>query len=173
MTLEDCNALHEMLNEFRRETAELEAQIQGHLGCIREAEAHLRAFENLEPEDKKVFSPRKVEILYKEEIHRIKEEKSFREEQNRVLCGRKAVIDERIKKLETVLDHEKNEFSSRAEAAKKQQNAAVKSLKEIIGKMEKSSAFIEKSPIQARQDFAIITKSLREIVDKMQDDIVR
>ena len=173
MKSEDRNALFEMLNEFRREAAEMEVQIQEHLGCIREAEVYLRVFENLEPEDKKVFSPRKMEILYKEEIDRIKEEKSSHEERNRGLCARKAVIDGRIEKLETVLNHEKKDSSSRADAAKKQQYASVKRLKEIIGKIEKSSLFIEKSPMQARQDFAIIAKSLREIVDKMQDDIVR
>lgn len=172
MRLEDYNALYEMLNEFRLEAAELEKQIEERLGYIREAEAHLRAFENLEPEDKKFFSPRKVEILYKEEIDRIKEEKSSHERQNHELRARKAVIDGRIEKLEAVLSHEKKDFSVRAEKTKERQNASVKSLREIVSKIEKSSAFIEKSPIQARQDFAIIAKSLRKIADNMQNEIV-
>ena len=33
MKSEDRNALFEMLNEFRREAAEMEVQIQEHLGC--------------------------------------------------------------------------------------------------------------------------------------------
>ena len=172
MTLEDCNALYEMLKEFRLEAAELDTQIGERLGYIREAEAHLRAFENLEPEDKKFFSPRKVEVLYKEEIDRIKEEKSSHERQNHELRARKAVIDGRIEKLEAVLSHEKEDFSAREEETSKRQNASVRSIREIVSKIEKSSAFIEKSPIQARQDFAIIAKSLREIADDMQNEIV-
>lgn len=158
MTLEDYNALHEIVRERRLEAEELKVRIEEQSGYIREAKARLLAMENLEPEDKKVFSPRKADVLYKEEIRKIKEEKSLHEENSRLLQERKAVIDSQIAKLEEILEHEKKDFATQF---------CQKELKEIIGKIKSSSQFIDRNPIQARQDFAIIAKALQEIVKKM------
>lgn len=167
MTLEDYGFLHDMLNEFREETAKLEVQIAENLAYIREAEAHLRAFENKEPEDRKVFSPRKAENLYKEKIDRIKEEKSSCEERFHGLRDRKAAIDRRIEKIETILGQEEKELSSQKEIEENRQSAVLKSIGELIGRIEKNTACMERNPVQAKQDLIITAKSLREAVDKL------
>ena len=79
MKKEDYQALQEMLKEFREEAAELQARIEKYEERVKEAELYLKAIQDSEPEDRKVFSPRRVEVLYKEEIGRIKEQKALHE----------------------------------------------------------------------------------------------
>ena len=167
MTLEDYAFIRGMLQDFRGEAQKLEVQIAEHLGLIREAEAHLRAFEDKEPEDKKVFSPRRTEALHKERMDRIKEEKASHEESCREMSARKAVIDRRVERIESVLSHEEKELSSHKEAEEGRRSAALKSMEELIDRIEKSSSYMERNPVQARQDLAIIAKSLREAVDDL------
>ena len=162
MTLQDYNALQEVLSELRRQAESVEAQIEERLGYIREAQIHLQAIEDLEPEDRKIFSPRRVEVLYKEEIGRIKEEKAVHEEQIRRLCSRREVLERRISRLEAVCRHQR-------EHARSRRDASLMELENIIGRIESSSGYIDRNPIQARQELAIIVKSLREIMDRMRD----
>lgn len=169
MTLEDYKDLHDILQELRREAENLETQIDQQLGYIREAEVHLRAMNNREPEDKKIFSPRKMDLLYKEEIGKIREEKDSHEKQNRELCDKKGVIDKWTSTIEKVLGNQQRDFSAQTQMAKDQYKSSLEDLYKMIDKIESRSSSIEKNPIQARQDFTIIAKDLRETVDKMRE----
>ena len=95
-------------------------------------------------------------------------EKSFHEDRNKVLLERKAVLDNQITKLETVLQHQQREISAEKKRIQKQYQVFWKKLEEIISRIEKSSASIDRNPIQARQDFAIIAKTLQEAVENMK-----
>lgn len=159
MTMEDYNALQEILYERHRESEGLKTQIEEESGYIREAKAGLLAIGNLEPEDKKIFSPRRTNALYKEEIRKIKEEESLHEEKIRLLHERKAIVDSQITKIEAILEHHKKDHSAQF---------FLKDLEEIIDRIEGNIKLIDKNPIQARQDFSVIVKSLREIVEGMQ-----
>ena len=110
MKLENYNTLKEMLLEFKRELGETDREIALHLRYIKEAEAHLKAFTEAETEDFKVFSPRKMEIIHKEEIDKIRNEKSFYEERNRELYRRKEYLDRRILKLTDILEKESGDL---------------------------------------------------------------
>ena len=103
MKKEDYQALQEMLKEFREEAAELQARIEKYEERVKEAELYLKAIQDSEPEDRKVFSPRRVEVLYKEEIGRIKEEKAVHEEQIQRLCSQREVLEKRISYLRGLL----------------------------------------------------------------------
>ena len=80
MISKDYEALRGLLEEFRREAAQLDAQIDDTARKIREAEAFLAVYTDSQPDDIRVFSPRKAEILYKEEIRQKEKEKSVYEE---------------------------------------------------------------------------------------------
>lgn len=162
MKKEDYQALRELLKEFREEAAELKARIEEHDGRVKEAELRLKTIQDSEPEDRKIFSPRRVEVLYKEEIGRIKEEKAVHEEQIQRLCSRREVLERRISRLEAVCRHQR-------EHARSRRDASLMELENIIGRIESSSGYIDRNPIQARQELAIIAKSLREIMDRMRD----
>lgn len=162
MKKEDYQALQEMLKEFREEAAELQARIEKYEERVKEAELYLKAIQDSEPEDRKVFSPRRVEVLYKEEIGRIKEEKAVHEEQIQRLCSQREVLEKRISRLEAVCRHQR-------ERARRRRDASLMDLENIIGRIENSSGYIDRNPIQARQELAIIAKSLRELVDRMRE----
>ena len=169
MTLDDYNTLNEMLQEFRRESEEMSVEIDCNLRHIREAEVYLKAFTELESDDYKVFSPRKAGIIHKEEIEKIRGEKAGYEEKNRELSRKREILTARIAKLENVLRRQNYDFDSQTGAARELQHEVVQKLEELVHKMELSSVGIDRNPIQARQDFAIIGKCLKEIVDKIRD----
>ena len=75
MISKDYEALRGLLEEFRREAAQLDAQIDDTARKIREAEAFLAVYTDSQPDDIRVFSPRKAEILYKEEIRQKEKDK--------------------------------------------------------------------------------------------------
>lgn len=168
MRTEDYNKLYGLLEAFLGEAAEVDAQMSDTTRRIQEADAYLATYTGEEPDDVKVFSPRKMEILYKEEIQKKKEEKSAYEERNQDLCRRKEILDGRIADLQDILSRQKQDFSSRMEAAKEQYRASMKELARLADKIEESSGYIEKNPFQARQDFAIIAKSLKETVEQLR-----
>lgn len=170
MTLQDYNALQEVLSELRRQAESVEARIEERLGYIREAQIHLQAIEDLEPEDRKIFSPRRVDAQYKEEIRKTEEEKAFHEERKRELCNKKALVDSQIAKIETVLEHQQKEISLQTKRKKNRYQVLRKHFEDIIERIEKNSASIDRNPIQARQNFAIIAKMLEETVNAMQED---
>ena len=172
MRLEDYEELCEMLGELRQEAVELELQIDRNLRYIREAEAHLTAFMGSEPDDVKVFSPRKTETVHRSEIGRIKSEKSVYEEQNKELEKRKNILDKRIAGFEEILDRQSRE-NSKNRKEEERQEICPEELDELISKIEKSSACIDRNPIQAKQDFALTVRYLRAFSDKVRAAMVR
>lgn len=169
MKLEDYYVLNEMLGEFRREAADLEAQMNHCERRVKEAEAHLKVFEDQESDDRKVFSPRKAGVLYKEEIERIRKEKSACEEERQYLSEKKSIVDGRIKRIFGVIDGQEKSFTVQEKTDNRILDATVESLDELTERIEKTCLQIQRNPIQARQDFAIIAKSLRETTDKIRN----
>lgn len=165
--MDDYDALREMIEEFQQEAADMESRIRLNIRNIREAEAYLKVYLDSEPDDVKVFSPRKMEILYQEEIRKKKEEKSVWEKENQELSSRKAILDSRIASLKGILGRQQQDFSSRPKEVKEQYGAAIRELNGLADRMEKGSASMERNLIQARQEFAIIERRLREIVYDM------
>ena len=104
MLLDDYNTLNEIVRELRQEAAEIDAQIEYNNRCIREADKYVNKITRSESDDYRVFSPRKPENLYKDEINRTIWEKSEYEEQNRNLVQKKDIIYDRIHRLEKILN---------------------------------------------------------------------
>lgn len=168
MLADDYDKLYGLLEEFLEEEADVDAQISDTTRLIREADAYLATYKGEEPDDVRVFSPRKMEIIYKEEIQKKKEEKSVYEERSQSLRRRKEMLDGKISDLQDILSRRKQDFSSRMEAAREQYKASVKELDSLADKIGESSGYIEKNPFQARQDFAIIAKRLKETAEQLK-----
>lgn len=171
MRLEDYNALKEMLSEFRQEVQEIEAELNSDRERIRDIDARLKAFHDAEPEDFKVFSPRKMETVYREEIEQIREEKCAYESHDRELNGKKEFLARYIDKLEKILKCRKKNLLQEKETAAELHDASIRDLDQLVSKIEQSAGQIIKNPIQAKQDFAVIGRSLKETVDKMKDTV--
>lgn len=115
MISKDYEALRGLLEEFRREAAQLDAQIDDTARKIREAEAFLAVYTDSQPDDIRVFSPRKAEILYKEEIRQKEKEKSVYEERRGELSQKRETLEGRMTALQDVLSRQRKNVSSRAE----------------------------------------------------------
>lgn len=171
MRLDDYNALKEMLSEFRREVTEIEEELYSDTERIRDMDARLRVFTDAEPEDFKVFSPRKMEAVHREEIKRIRQEKSVCENRGRELKEKKEFLIKYIEKLEKILKCRKKDIIKGDEAERELQDTVIHDLDQLVHKIEQSSSQIVGNPVQAKQDFAVIGQSLKENVDKMRDTV--
>ncbi len=171
MRLDDYNTLKEMLSEFRREVTEIEEELYSDTERIRDMDARLRVFTDAEPEDFKVFSPRKMEAVHREEIKRIRQEKSVCENRGRELKEKKEFLIKYIEKLEKILKCRKKDIIKGDEAERELQDTVIHDLDQLVHKIEQSSSQIVGNPVQAKQDFAVIGQSLKENVDKMRDTV--
>ncbi len=171
MRLDDYNTLKEMLSEFRREVTEIEEELYSDTERIRDMDARLRVFTDAEPEDFKVFSPRKMEAVHREEIERIRQEKSVCENRGRELKEKKEFLVKYIEKLEKILKCRKKDIIKGNEAERELQDTVIHDLDQLVHKIEQSSSQIVGNPVQAKQDFAVIGQSLKENVDKMRDTV--
>ena len=171
MRLDDYNTLKEMLSEFRREVTEIEEELYSDTERIRDMDARLRVFTDAEPEDFKVLSPRKMEAVHREEIERIRQEKSVCENRGRELKEKKEFLVKYIEKLEKILKCRKKDIIKGNEAERELQDTVIHDLDQLVHKIEQSSSQIVGNPVQAKQDFAVIGQSLKENVDKMRDTV--
>ena len=171
MRLDDYNTLKEMLSEFRREVTEIEEELYSDTERIRDMDARLRVFTDAEPEDFKGFSPRKMEAVHREEIERIRQEKSVCENRGRELKEKKEFLVKYIEKLEKILKCRKKDIIKGNEAERELQDTVIHDLDQLVHKIEQSSSQIVGNPVQAKQDFAVIGQSLKENVDKMRDTV--
>lgn len=168
MILDDYNALSGLLEEFRQEEEETDIRIQNILRRIRESETYLKTIMGSEPDDYKVFSPRKAEVIYKEEIRKANEEIEELEGQNKELCGKRDVLYGRIHMIENIIGHYNPDSMAQKESEEDLWKSSMESLRRLADKIEISSAYIDRNPIQAKQDYIIISKCLQEIIDKIR-----
>ncbi len=171
MRLDDYNVMKGMLSEFRQEVKGIDIQLQADMERIRDIDARLKAFRDAEPEDFKVFSPRKMETVYRDEIEKIREEKSVYENNDRELKGKKEFLIKYIDKLESLVKCRRKDSFLDKEEAEELHDTCMRNLEQLVKKIEQSSVQIVSNPIQARQDFAVIGQSLKETVDKMRDTV--
>lgn len=164
MILDDYNALNEMLGTFRQEADEMDIQIQNNLRRMKELEIYLQSLVGVESEDFKVFSPRKAEVIYKEEIGKTQKQIKEFEEQNKELCSKRDILYGRIHTIEEILGHYNTDFVAQTESMKNLLIYSMEDLNQLIQKLEMSSAYIDKNPIQVKQDFVIIGKRLKEML---------
>lgn len=111
MRSEDYKALQAMLEEFRRELETVTAQTDRAYRRIREADALILALTDVEPEDMKVFSPKRGRNYDREKIEEICRERGACEERCRILEENKAFLSRHIGTLEDILGRRDEEAS--------------------------------------------------------------
>ncbi len=178
MSLEDYNVLNELLEDFRQEEAEVDIKIAYYIQCIKKADVILKKLKGSESDDYKVFSPRKMEVAYKDEIEQAYKEKSIYEEKNRELYRKKDLLSSRITKTMEILNRQDYNFSSLEESLAEIeeerlfQRNNVRRLNDVLKKVESGNKFLERGQtIQARQEFITVRKSLEELIDDIKNAI--
>lgn len=169
MKAEDYNILNFMMEEFQQEKQKIEIQIKNNLKNIKIAETHIEYLQNSESEDFKIFSPRKKDAEKNKRIEIILEEKSKYEQSNLKLNERRQILISYIDNIDTILKHQNIEDKSEKEKIKYVCNDVIHDLDDLILKINEKCKYIEKNPVQAKQDFVIIGRYLRKITDKLRN----
>lgn len=170
MLPEDYSILTELLEEMKREAGETRIRMSANFRRIREAEVFMGDLKASEAEDFKIFSPRRAEVLHRKELQEAQESKAGHERENEELADRRKLLDGRIGRLQAFLDClelEKQREAHEAEAGDFQAKMR-QSLKELADKLDRSSVYMERNPVQARQDLTIVAKRLRELAERTE-----
>ncbi len=163
--------LTELLEELKREAGEIQVRMSANLRRIRETETYMDGLRASESEDFKVFSPRKAEVLHREELQEAQERKSGYERENGELAEKRELLNGRIGRLQELVDHLEKETWHQTKEMGELSGKMRKSLQELADKLDESSAYVERNPVQARQNLAIIGKCLRELAEGMKDPV--
>ena len=176
MIIDDYNILIDVINELKQEILKLDAQIECNSRSIKEADIYLKDF--VEPEDLKIFDPRNMETVHKEEIQRTLRSRKDCIRQNEQLNQKKDILSARVRKLETILKRENRELTvlkiqeeDRQRIARDLHDTSLKNLTHLIHKIELCSMYIDTDPVQAKLELSIINKHLRESIDEIRGTI--
>lgn len=91
-----------LLDRLHEEKDDIEKQISDNTLQIMEAQSYAKEILDREEEDFKVFSPRKIEDIYKEELEKSNVKQSDYENRNHVLINRREKLDSILLVLENV-----------------------------------------------------------------------
>ncbi len=178
MNLDDYNTLEKIVNEMRQELKDLEDKIKYNLQCIKEAEIYAHLFIDSEPEDFKIFSPRNVENVHKDEIEKAYREKEGCEKQNQQLYVRKDILSEQIKSLENILKHREDGLMAlniqevdRQRIARDLHDTSLQNLAHLIHKLELTSLYIDQDTTKAKLELSVVNKVLRQTIDEIRNTI--
>lgn len=189
--------LREMVQELSEEKKGFQDKIHKNLNRISEIDAYLHSIYEKEDSDFKVFSPRSVENVYKEQLEKGKQEKYALENENQHLYRQVNKIERYLENLCMVLEEEEpgeplmhaapeshQEVSTdlrlkgldiqekdRQRIARDLHDTSLQSLAHLIHQIELSSLYIEKDPIQAKLELASVQKNLKTIIEDIRKTI--
>ena len=180
MTEENNFSFGEMQHNLLAEAEGLKKSINENLVRIAEIDKYLDSIYGSEEENFKVFSPRNVEHIYRDDIVIHKEEKNKLEVNNRSLYSRLnkvntylTTIDNFISKSPVtrnfeVLDIQEKE---RHRIARDLHDTSLQNLSHLLHKIELASMYIEKDVLQAKLELATVSKGLKAVIEEIRNTI--
>lgn len=180
MTEENNFSFIEMQHNFLAEAEELKKNINDNLSRIAEIDKYLASIYGREEENFKVFSPRNVEHIYRDDILLHKTEKSKLEMNNRSLYSRLNKVNTYIFTIDNfisenpdtrnfeVLDIQEKE---RHRIARDLHDTSLQNLSHLLHKVELASMYIEKDALQAKLELATISKGLKSVIEEIRNTI--
>lgn len=172
--------LKETLQELSEEKAGFQEKVNKNLNRISEIDAYLKSIYDKEDTDFKVFSPRNVENVYKEQIDKSNKEKYALENENQHLYRQINRLHHYMENIQAVLDEEDSDFNlksldiqekDRQRIARDLHDTSLQNLAHLIHRIELSSMYIDKDPIQAKLELASINKNMKTIIDDIRNTI--
>ena len=172
--------LKETLQELSEEKSGFQEKVNKNLNRISEIDAYLKSIYDKEDTDFKVFSPRNVENVYKEQIEKSNKEKYSLENENQHLYRQINRLNHYMENISAVLDEEDSDFSlksldiqekDRQRIARDLHDTSLQNLAHLIHKIELSSMYIDKDPIQAKLELASINKNMKTIIEDIRNTI--
>lgn len=187
--MEDNSILMDLYQQLSAEKSEVQEKLNMNLSRITEIEEYLKSIYEKEDSDFKVFSPRSVDVLYKENIDKNNTEKHSLEIENRSYYKRINRIDRYLESLSQVIQNlsdEENSKSSetqndlrildvqekdRQRIARDLHDSSLQNLAHLVHKIELSSMFIDQDPLRAKLELATVSKSLKSVIDEIRNTI--
>lgn len=174
----------EMYQNLSEEAEELKKKIDENLTHISEIDEYLHSIYKQEDEDFKVFSPRNVEHIYKEDIDNHKTKKYSLESDNRVLYSKLNKVNSYLEALEEVLGEKPEavqktddlyaldiQEKERQRIARDLHDTSLQNLAHLVHKVELASMYIDRDPLQAKLELATISKSMKSVIEEIRNTI--
>ena len=178
MIQDSFHILSEILDDFKRELSDLNAQIYLNRLNIREAEERKKALDGDESDDFKIFSPRSMTGQFKERIESVISSKVEFEKKNEELQAKKENLQEKIDRLEKIIRQENDNYTvltaqekDRQRIARELHDTSLQNLTHLIHVIEICGMHIDNDPQKAKTELSEMSSSLREIVDEIRDII--
>ena len=172
--------LKEMIRELSEEKRSFDDKINKNLNRILEIDEYLKSIYDREDSDFKVFSPRNVENVYREQIEKAKKEKYSLENENQHLYRQANRVSHYEENLQFVLEDDNNDLSlryldiqekDRQRIARDLHDTSLQNLAHLIHRIELSSMYIDKDPIQAKLELASVNKNMKVIIEDIRNTI--
>ncbi len=196
--MEENNTLKDLYDQLMEERDEVQKLLDINLTKISEIEEYLESIYSKEDSDFRIFSPRSVETLYRENIDNSNSEKQILEIENRTHYKRLNQLDrylESLKKVNpdivqsTVSSPTANSFTvsgenaqanmkvldvqekERQRIARDLHDSSLQNLTHIVHKIELSSMFIDQDPLRAKLELATVSKNLKSVINDIRNTI--
>lgn len=179
--MENYSKLYEVIHSLKQEQEELQKQIDDNLFKMKEAEYYIESLFEKEEKDFKVFSPRDIETKHKDDIEKIKRQKSEYINNNELLITKQNEVILNIKKLEFFLQEKIDRYTDlsviniqeedRQRIARDLHDTSLQNLTHLIHKLELAGLYIEQDPIKAKLELAVIKQSLKNIIAEIRNTI--
>lgn len=168
-----------MLIELQNEYNQVCDQLNTNTVKLQEANEFENSFLANEELDYKVFSPRNKEALHKDEISKIREEIAFYINEKEMLIDKKNALLIKIEKLEKILSEEREQGyvtlkiqeADRQRIASDLHDTSLQNLAHLVHKIELSTMYIDKDPVHAKLELAVVNKKLKAVIDEIRNTI--
>lgn len=178
----------DLLKEMQQEYDEFQIQIDEYLVKIKEADYYIQSFYDKEDSDFKIFSPRNVEDIYREEIAKANSDKDALQRKLNQCYHEQNILRSRIEKLEKIVKDEQGfhidsevrkqnltilniQEEDRQRIARDLHDTSLQNLAHLVHKIELSSMFIDQDPLRAKIELAVISKNLKSTIDEIRNTI--
>lgn len=179
MNTENYEVLKEMLSEIEQEYQDAQKKLQANMLRIEEAKLYLKSMLDKEDVDFKIFSPRNIETVHKNELERVTAEMNSYEKENEELVLLTDKLSVRIKNLEKVLKDGEDysvkflhiQEDERYRISRDLHDTSLQNLAHLVHKIELSSMFIDQDPLRAKLELSVVSKNLKSIIEEVRNII--
>lgn len=188
ISLNDLEELYIVLQEMRQEQLTLHNQIDDYQIRIKEADYYIKSISDKNDNNYKVFSPRNLSGINKEQIDKVRDEQLYFKKELALINEKYSRLSSQIERLQKILNG-KNGFHMDSEScerglcvlnlqeedrrriARDLHDTSLQNLTHIIHKVELSTMFIDQDPVRAKLELAGVKKSLKAVIDEIRNTI--
>lgn len=196
MITNNISVLKEILNYFIQDRKEENDKLQNNINKINEIDTFIQSVEEGEEIDFKVFSPRRLDHLYKERIEGLKLEKKDIEKENHYHYEKIIKLDQQIGYVELLMkDNEGSSYyedcifkennqdnykhlmvldiqeKERQRIARELHDSSLQNLTHLVHNIELGSMFIDQDPIRAKLELATCIKNLKGTINEIRETV--